>query len=78
MNRLEQEPITAFRRDVVADDEWRIRVEEAAAEIAHEVTVAIAWAVRRLCRSDVDQKYISPRPVFRGFDVVLQASEILR
>lgn len=75
--QLEQEPLTNFRRDLVADDEWRLRVEAVVDELVHESRLAIAWAVRRICRSDVDQTYVS-RPVFRGFDVILQASEILR
>ena len=76
MIRLEQEPISAFRRDVVAEDELRIRVEAVVDELLHESRVAIAWAVRRLYRSDVDLTYISPR--FRGFDIILRASELLR
>ena len=70
--RFEQEPITAFRRDVVAEDEWRIRVEGVVDELLHESRIAIAWAVRSVldCRNYRSTSYV-------GFDVVLQASEIL-
>jgi hypothetical protein len=74
VSRFEQEPISAFRRDVVADDEFRIRVEEIVADLLHEERVMLAWAVRRI----LGQTYVSARPVFRGFDVILQASDVLR
>ena len=74
-SRFEQEPISNFRRDLAAEDEFRLRVEAIVAELLHESAVAIAWAVRRCY--NVEPTYVRPRPVFRGFDVILQASEIL-
>ena len=53
MNRFEQEPITNFRRDVVADDEFRLRLETIVAEILRCERIVLAWAVRRLTR-DID------------------------
>lgn len=72
MTRFEQEPLTSFRRDVVAEDEHRLRVEAIAADMALEGSIAVAWAVRRI----TGQTYVC-RP-WGGLDIVLQASEILR
>jgi hypothetical protein len=73
MSRFEQEPISDFRRDVVAEDEFRIRVEDVLAELVHEERVMLSWAVRRILGPAR-----LPMPVFRGLDIILQASDVLR
>lgn len=46
--KYEQEPITNFRRDVVAEDELRLRVEDLARRLARVYRFRVAMAVRRL------------------------------
>ena len=49
--RFEQEPITNFRRDVAADDEFRLRVEAIVRELKRRERITIAWAARRILRA---------------------------
>jgi hypothetical protein len=76
---LEQEPLTNFRRDWVADDEFRLRVDAAVAEILRRERITIAWAVRRLSR-DLHITYVQcrSRAAWRQHeDIVLTAAEVL-
>jgi hypothetical protein len=51
MTVFEQEPITNFRRDLAAEDEFRLLARELGRLIVWRVRIQIAWAARRILRA---------------------------
>lgn len=73
MSGFEQEPITNFRRDPAADDEFRLRVDELVADLLRRERIVLAWAVRRLSVGPLARCIVlHERP-----DIVLQAADVL-